>query len=332
MPSFAESLSMPIPPNIFALVEHDMKVVDKIIRERLDSGVPLVRQVAEYIVDGGGKRLRPILLLLSAGAAGYRGSLHHEIAAVIEIIHTATLLHDDVVDNSELRRGQQTANVLFGNAASVLVGDYLHSCAFRMMVGIGNMHALRVMADAVNIIVEGEVKQLAHCHNADIDEEDYLQVIRCKTAKLFELAAHLGAIIGESDNADAACMAKYGAHLGMSFQLIDDVLDYSGDAINIGKQLGDDLAEGKPTLPLIHVIKQGTPGQASIVRHAIETGGRDQFNEVLKAMHATGALQYARSLAEREAAAAIQAISELRNSKYKKALLEFTVFAVERDH
>ena len=228
-----------------------MQAVDAVIRKRLHSDVALVRQVAEYIINAGGKRLRPALVLLCAGALGYKGSRHHELAAIIEFIHTATLLHDDVVDESDLRRGHETANALFGNAASVLVGDFLYSRSFQMMVELGDMRIMRVLSDATNIIAEGEVLQLMNCHDADVDELRYLQVIRYKTAKLFEAASQLGAIIGGADPETERSLADYGTHLGTAFQLIDDVLDYSGTEAETGKHLGDDLAEGKPTLPLI---------------------------------------------------------------------------------
>ncbi len=307
-----------------------MTAVDAVIRARLHSEVVLVRQVAEYIVAGGGKRMRPALVLLTAGALGYQGKHHHELAAVVEFIHTATLLHDDVVDESDLRRGRDTANALFGNAASVLVGDFLYSRAFQMMVGVGSMRVMEVLADATNVIAEGEVLQLMNCHNADIDVEAYLQVIRYKTAKLFQAAARLGAILGGASPEVEDGLARYGMHLGTAFQLVDDVLDYSGDEAETGKHLGDDLAEGKPTLPLIHVLKHGTPEHAACVRRAIEEGGRDAFPEVLAAVKASGALDAARRHAEAEAKIAIDAISCLPASIYRNALLELPAFSVSR--
>jgi octaprenyl-diphosphate synthase len=307
-----------------------MKAVDAVIRARLHSDVVLVRQVAEYIIAAGGKRLRPALLLLAAGAVGYRGTHHHELAAVVEFIHTATLLHDDVVDESDLRRGRDTANALFGNAASVLVGDFLYSRAFQMMVSVGSMRIMEVLADATNVIAEGEVLQLMNCHNADIDVPNYLQVIRYKTAKLFEAATRLGGILGGVSDEVEDGLARYGMHLGTAFQLIDDVLDYSGEEAETGKHLGDDLTEGKPTLPLIHVMRDGTPEQAACVRHAIESGGRESFPQVLAAVRASGALDVARRHAQSEADRATAALASLPPSKFKDSLLELAAFAVAR--
>ena len=267
-----------------AFLAADMQRVDAVIRSRLRSEVVLVNQVAEYIIDSGGKRLRPALVLLTAGAMGFDGEASHVLAAVVEFIHTATLLHDDVVDESDLRRGRDTANALFGNAASVLVGDFLYSRAFQMMVELGQMRVMQVLSDATNIIAEGEVLQLMNCHNADLNEQDYLHVIRYKTAKLFEAAARLGAILGGVDVGQEQAFAAYGMHLGTAFQLIDDVLDYSGDMSEIGKNLGDDLAEGKPTLPLLYVLQQGDASQSALVRSAIEHGGLQQFDAILTAV------------------------------------------------
>jgi octaprenyl-diphosphate synthase len=316
--------------SLYSLIADDMKAVDAVIRKRLHSDVALVSQVAEYIIAGGGKRMRPALVLMSAGAMGYQGRHHHELAAVVEFIHTATLLHDDVVDESDLRRGRDTANALFGNAASVLVGDFLYSRAFQMMVGVGSMRVQQVLADATNVIAEGEVLQLMNCHNADIDVEEYLQVIRYKTAKLFEAAARLGAILGGANAQVEESLARYGMHLGTAFQLADDVLDYSGDEAETGKHLGDDLAEGKPTLPLIHVLKHGSPEQAACVRKAIEEGGHEMFPEVLEAVKASGALDAARVHAQAEAQIAIDAVAELPASVYKNALIELPTFSVVR--
>jgi octaprenyl-diphosphate synthase len=317
---------------LYAPIAADMQAVDAVIRQRLHSDVVLIRQVAEYIVQSGGKRLRPALVLFSACALGYQGRHHHELAAVVEFIHTATLLHDDVVDESELRRGNRTANALFGNGASVLVGDFLYTRAFQMMVGVDNMRVMQVLADATNVIAEGEVLQLLNCHNADVEIEDYLRVIRYKTAKLFEAATRLGAILGGAERGLEEKLAAFGMHLGTAFQLIDDVLDYSSDEAATGKHLGDDLAEGKPTLPLIHVMKQGSAEQATIVRSAIENGGRDDFQRVLHAIRETGALDETRRYARAEAARASAALDALPSSIFKDTLLQLSDFAVERNY
>ncbi len=317
---------------LYALIGPDMKAVDSVIRDRLHSDVVLVRQVAEYIIQSGGKRMRPALVLLAAGALGYQGRQHHELAAVVEFIHTATLLHDDVVDESALRRGRDTANAAFGNAASVLVGDFLYSRAFQMMVAVDDMRVMKVLSDATNVIAEGEVLQLMNCHDADVDETRYMQVIHYKTAKLFEAAAQLGALLAGATPDVEAALARYGMHLGTAFQLIDDVLDYSGAEADTGKSLGDDLAEGKPTLPLIYVMQHGSSAQASCVRQAIETGGREDFAAVLAAIRDSGALGYARARAEQEAEQARAAILCLGDSNYKKALLQLSLFAVERNN
>ena len=317
---------------LFAPIAADMQAVDEVIRTRLHSDVALIRQVAEYIVQSGGKRLRPALVLFTAGAMGYKGTHHHELAAVVEFIHTATLLHDDVVDESDLRRGNRTANALYGNAAAVFVGDFLYSRAFQMMVGVDSMAVMRVLADATNVIAEGEVLQLLNCHNADVVIDDYLRVIRYKTAKLFEAAARLGGIVGGADPEVEARLADFGMHLGTAFQLIDDVLDYSADEADTGKHLGDDLAEGKPTLPLIHVMQHGSPAEAALVRNAIEHGGREDFAAVLAAIQNTGALAETRRHAQAEAKLAMDAISVLPPSNFKDALLQLSDFAVRRNH
>ena len=309
-----------------------MQAVDEVIRTRLHSDVALIRQVAEYIVRSGGKRLRPALVLFTAGAMGYKGTHHHELAAVVEFIHTASLLHDDVVDESDLRRGNKTANAIYGNAAAVFVGDFMYSRAFQMMVGVDSMHVMRVLADATNVIAEGEVLQLLNCHNADVVIDDYLRVIRYKTAKLFEAAARLGGIVAGADPETETRLAAFGMHLGTAFQLIDDVLDYSADEADTGKHLGDDLAEGKPTLPLIHVMQHGTPEQAALVRGAIEHGGRDDFAAVLAAIQDSGALAETLRYAQAEAKRAIEAISVLPPSNFKDALLQLSDFAVRRKH
>jgi octaprenyl-diphosphate synthase len=310
----------------------DMQAIDCIIRSRLHSSVPLIGKVADYIITGGGKRLRPALMVLSAGAHGYRGTLHHQLAAVIEFIHTATLLHDDVVDSSALRRGQPTANALFGNAVSVLVGDFVYSRAFQMMVEAGDIRILEALAEATNIIAEGEVLQLMNCHNPDVDEPRYLHVIRSKTAKLFEVATRIGALLSGADAPAEAAIGRYGAHLGTAFQLIDDVLDYSGDHAIIGKNVGDDLAEGKPTLPLIHAMRWGTPAQVAVVRRAIQTGGLDELPAVLGAIQDTGALDYTRASALAEASLARSALDSLPSTKQREYLMQLTDFAVKRSY
>lgn len=309
-----------------------MMAVDAVIRTRLLSEVVLIRQVAEYIIGAGGKRLRPALVLFTAGATGYRGTHHHELAAVVEFIHTATLLHDDVVDESDLRRGNRTANAIFGNAAAVLVGDFLYSRAFQMMVSVDNMRVMNVLSNATNTIAEGEVLQLMNCHNADVDVEAYLRVIRFKTAKLFEAAAQLGAILGGVTPAVEEDLARFGMHLGTAFQLIDDVLDYSGDESTTGKHLGDDLAEGKPTLPLIHVMQRGNSRQAAVVRKAIEEGGREDFQAVIDAIRATDALAEARRRAQAESSLALDALSLVPSSTYKDSLVQLAKFAVARNY
>jgi octaprenyl-diphosphate synthase len=317
--------------SIRARIAADMRAVDEVIRSSLHSDVALVRQVAEHIIASGGKRLRPALVILAAGAFHYGGDAHHRLAAIVEFIHTATLLHDDVVDESSLRRGRATSNALFGNAASVLVGDFLYSRAFQMMVQVGNMRVMEVLAEATNVIAEGEVLQLMNCHNAEVDEADYLQVIRCKTAKLFEAATRLGAVIGAAARADEEAMAAYGMHLGTAFQLIDDVLDYSGSSAEMGKNVGDDLGEGKPTLPLIYAMRNGSPEAAATVRDAIERGGIGELKPVLDAIRDSGALEYTRAQAEAETRIACEAIRHLPRSKHLESLLELAEFAVERN-
>ncbi|WP_026258856.1 polyprenyl synthetase family protein [Uliginosibacterium gangwonense] len=317
---------------LYAPLANDMEAVNAVIRKRLHSEIVLIRQVAEYIISAGGKRMRPALLLFVANALGYRGTHHHELAAVIEFIHTATLLHDDVVDESDLRRGRSTANAMFGNAAAVLVGDFLYSRSFQMMVDVQDMRVMRVLADATNVISEGEVLQLLNVHNADVTVESYLQVIHYKTATLFEAATRLGAILGGEDEAGQERMAAFGRHIGTAFQLVDDVLDYSGDEEATGKHLGDDLAEGKPTLPLIHVMQHGSPEQAKLVREAIETGGREAFPAVIEAVKATGALEATQEFARREAQIAASLLSDLPSSIFKNSLLQLCSFAADRNY
>jgi octaprenyl-diphosphate synthase len=311
-------------------VAADLAAVDECIRERLASDVALVSQVGEYIVGAGGKRLRPVLLLLVAGACGCVDRRAHTLAAVVEMIHTATLLHDDVVDESELRRGRRTANAVFGNAASVLVGDFLYSRAFQMMVGVGNMEVMRILADATNTIAEGEVLQLMNVGDADITRDSYLRVIRYKTAKLFEAAGRIGALIAGADAETCERMAEHGMRLGTAFQLVDDVLDYSGDVAQTGKNLGDDLSEGKPTLPLLRVLECGSAAQRTVVRLAITQPGTADFSAVMAAIRDTGALEFTAQAARAEAARAAELLEALPASQRKQTLLELCTFAVER--
>jgi octaprenyl-diphosphate synthase len=315
---------------IRAPIAGDLDQVDEVIRRRLDSEVVLIRTIAGYIIGSGGKRLRPALVLLAANAFGAEGPERHELAAVIEFIHTATLLHDDVVDESSLRRGRKTANAEFGNAASVLVGDFLYSRAFQMIVDVGSLRIMRVLADATNVIAEGEVLQLLNVHDADTDEQNYLRVIRYKTAKLFQAATQVGAILGGAKPEVETALAEYGMHLGTAFQLIDDVLDYSGDLQATGKNLGDDLAEGKPTLPLIHVMKAGNAAEQDLVRRAIEHGGKADLEGVVAAIHRVGALDYARQSARTEAAIAIERLTLLPDSPCRDSLLQLAHFSVDR--
>ncbi|HZP92753.1 MAG TPA: octaprenyl diphosphate synthase [Burkholderiales bacterium] len=320
------------PENITSLIADDMRAVDAVIRERLHSDVVLIRQVAEYIIGSGGKRLRPALVVLAAGACGYRGTAHHQLAAVIEFIHTATLLHDDVVDDSAMRRGRATANATFGNPASVLVGDFLYSRAFQMMVEIQSMRVMQVLAEATNTIAEGEVLQLLNVGNPEVGEQDYLRVIRSKTAKLFEAAGRLGAILAGSARGVEDALGAYGMHLGTAFQVVDDVLDYSGDLAQTGKNLGDDLAEGKVTLPLIYAMRNGSPHQRGLIEAAIAHGGRAEFGPVLQAVRDCGALDYARDQARSESQRAAQHLASLPRSNYKESLLELAAFAASRNY
>jgi len=309
-----------------------MEAVNDVIRQRLHSEVALVNQIAEYIISAGGKRIRPVLVLLVANAYSYKGVAHHELAAVVEFIHTATLLHDDVVDESSLRRGRATANALFGNAASVLVGDFLYSRAFQMMVSLNNMRIMSILSDATNVIAEGEVLQLLNMHDPDVTQDCYLQVIRSKTAKLFEAAAELGALVAGANDEQIAAAGEYGRSLGTAFQLIDDVLDYAGDASEIGKNVGDDLREGKPTMPLIYLMEHGTEEQRQLVRSCIETGDEQHFDAILSAITSSGALDYTRREAQKAAQRAIDAIAAMPDSRYKDSLLQLARFAVDRNH
>jgi octaprenyl-diphosphate synthase len=324
------------PAELFPVLASDLAETDRVIRQRLGSEVALINSIADYIVGAGGKRMRPVLLLLFARALGYKGaSNHYLLAAVIEFIHTATLLHDDVVDESALRRGRQTANAAFGNPASVLVGDFLYSRAFQMMVEVDQMRVMGVLADATNTIAEGEVLQLINCNDPDTDETRYMQVIRYKTARLFEAAAQLGAMLCGAAPPVEAAAAEYGRRLGTAFQLIDDVLDYSGVTGDIGKNVGDDLREGKPTLPLIHVMLRGNESERNMVRRAIEHGSTEDFEPIMAAIHRTGALEYTRERAAGEAAAARATIATLlppgAASVYRDALLYLTTYSIERD-
>ena len=309
-----------------------MRAVDDVIRKSLHSEVVLINQVADYIINSGGKRLRPALVLLSAGVFGKIEPSHHTLAAVVEFIHTATLLHDDVVDESAMRRGRATANTLFGNAASVLVGDFVYSRAFQMMVGVQNMRVMDILAEATNIIAEGEVLQLLNINDEDISDEDYLRVIHYKTAKLFEAATRLGAVICEASPQDEQAMAEYGMRLGTAFQLIDDVLDLSGESEDIGKNLGDDIAEGKPTLPLLYAMRNGNEVQKSVIRNAIEQGGLEDLADVIQAVKATGALDYVRDIAKQEAFLACQAIAHLPKTLQHQSMLDLAEFAVARTY
>ncbi len=318
--------------SIQSIIVNDIQAVNVVIEESLHSEVALVNQVAHYIINSGGKRLRPILVLLAAGLFGKVTPQHHQLAAVVELIHTATLLHDDVVDESEKRRGQNTANALFGNAASVLVGDFVYSRAFQMMVAVQNMRVMEVLSNATNVIAEGEVLQLLNVHNADITDADYLQVIHYKTAKLFEAATRLGAIISKASPEDEVALSLYGMHIGTAFQLIDDVLDLSGNALAIGKNLGDDLSEGKPTLPLLYAMRNGNAEESTTIKHAIEHGGLEDLASVLNAVERTGALDHVRGIAASECALASAAIAQFSDSAYKSALLALAEFSVNRTY
>jgi octaprenyl-diphosphate synthase len=313
---------------IRALVKADLRTVDDVIRARLKSAVPLVDQVAEHIIAGGGKRLRPLLVVLTARACGHEGTGHVEAAAFIEFIHTATLLHDDVVDGSSLRRGRHTANQIFGNQASVLVGDFVYSRAFQMMASLASQPVMEIMALATNVIAEGEVLQLMNAHDPDTTEQRYLEVIYRKTAKLFEAGAEVAAVLAGAEPPLRRALADYGRHLGTAYQLVDDVLDYRSNPKERGKNLGDDLAEGKPTLPLIHALKDGSEPQRAAIRAAIRQGGVTHLEAVVAAIEATGSLEYAARRAREEADQALACLSELRDSSYKRGLASLARFAV----
>ena len=318
---------------IQALIENDMNDVNQLIHAQMRSDVALVNQLGLYIVSSGGKRVRPMLAILAAKALGYQGKDHITLATIVEFIHTATLLHDDVVDESNLRRGTPTANAEFGNAASVLVGDFIYTRSFQLMVGLGKMQIMQVLADATNIIAEGEVLQLMNCNDPDTTEASYMQVIYSKTAKLFEAATGLAAIITEQDQATLDALNLYGMHLGTAFQLVDDVLDYNADAEQLGKNIGDDLAEGKPTLPLIYAMQHGSEQQTQLIRDAIEhSNGMEHLEEILTALKQTNALEFTMQKAELEAEKAIACLDFLAESDYKQALISLARIAVDRDH
>ncbi len=314
------------------LTDADMAAVNQLILKRLSSDVVLINQIGHYIVHGGGKRLRPLLTLLSARACNYQGQHHFTMAAVIEFIHTATLLHDDVVDESSTRRGRETANELWGNAASVLVGDFLYSRAFQMMIEPQNLRIMQILAETTNVIAEGEVLQLLNCRDADTDEARYLEVIHRKTAKLFEAAALIGAVLAQMPEETQNALAAYGMHLGAAFQLVDDALDYTSDAETLGKNVGDDLAEGKPTLPLIYVLKNGTDTEKALVRQAIEHADASQLEQIVSIIKSTGAINYTLAQAQKEADLAKAQLCNLPDSEHKTALLFLADYAVSRSH
>lgn len=316
---------------IRTLIQNDIQATDQLILSKLASDVVLINQIGHYIINSGGKRLRPLLVLLTARACDYQGQHHLTLAAVIEFIHTSTLLHDDVVDESTTRRGNQTANAVWGNAASVLVGDFLYSRSFEMMVEPGDMRIMEILSETTNVIAEGEVLQLLNCHDADTTTERYMEVIHRKTAKLFEAATQLGAVLAKTPQYEVN-LANYGRHLGAAFQLIDDVLDYMADAKTLGKNLGDDLAEGKPTLPLIYVLEKGTDAEKSLVRRAIEAEGISLLAQVTAAIQRTGAIAYTQQIANEEVKKAKQALATFPSSSYKTALLALADLAIHRDH
>ena len=318
--------------SIYTLIEKDMVSVDIMIQERLKSEIVLINQLGRYIINGGGKRLRPTLSILCARACGYQGDYHINLATIIEFIHTATLLHDDVVDNSDMRRGRKTANNLWGNEASVLVGDFLYTRSFEMMVEMDSMQLMSILSHTTNIIAEGEVLQLLNCHDADTTEARYLEVIHHKTAKLFEAAGRLGAVITDSSADIEAAITKYSMHVGSAFQLMDDLLDYDISSKSIGKNIGDDLSEGKPTLPLIYSMQHGVKDQVHIIRTAIEEGRRDKIDQVIAIIHQTGAIEYTLQVAKREVNIAKAALSIIVDSSYKNALLKLADFSIERTY
>jgi len=317
--------------NIQTLTQDDMSDVNNLIYSQINSDVALINQLGIYIVNAGGKRMRPMLTVLAARAFDYQGDEHISIAAIIEFIHTATLLHDDVVDESNMRRGRETANALFGNSASVLVGDFLYTRSFQMMTKLGNIKIMDILSDATNIVAEGEVLQLMNCNDPDTTEESYLEVIYCKTAKLFEAATRLAAVIAGQDEKVEKAMQEYGKYLGTAFQLVDDIMDYTADAKAMGKNVGDDLAEGKPTLPLLYAMKHGNEQQKQLIRDAIEhCNGMENLDEILAAMKQTGSLVYTQKKAEQEADKAINALHILPESMHKQALISLAHIAANR--
>ena len=312
------------------LISNDLAATDQLILDRLASDVVLINQVGHYIVGSGGKRLRPVIVLLAANALGYTGKHHIDLAAIVEFIHTATLLHDDVVDGSEQRRSRDTANAVWGNAASVLVGDFLYSRSFEMMVEVDDMRVMNILSTATNKIAEGEVLQLLNCHDPDVDEARYREVILRKTATLFEAGTRLAGVVTDADKAIDDALAAYGRHLGTAFQMIDDALDYGSSGVDIGKNIGDDLAEGKPTLPLIRAMQVGTPEVNALIREVIEEGGVDRVDEVIKAIQSTDAIEYTANLARDEARLAKEALEVLPASAYRDALAAVADFSVDR--
>jgi len=330
MQAVEKSLDSPNFADVVELARDDMDAVDRLISTSLESDVALVSQVSQYIVTSGGKRLRPLLVLLAARALGYEGKQHIRSAAIIEFIHTATLLHDDVVDSSARRRGRDTANTVFGNQASVLVGDFLYSRAFQMMVDIDSMRVMQILSDATNTIAAGEVMQLMNVHDPDTTEESYRQVIYRKTARLFEAGAQIAAVLAGRDPADVAAMVTYGQNLGAAFQLVDDALDYNASADELGKNLGDDLAEGKATLPLIYAMRQAVPDDKELIRNAIIEGGLDQLERITAIIKTTGALEYTARRAQEAADTAIAALSDIPDSAHKQALIAIAEFSIQR--
>ena len=318
--------------SIYSLIEDEMSAVDAMIQSRLQSDVVLINQLGNYIINSGGKRLRPALAILCARACGYKQAQHINLATIIEFIHTATLLHDDVVDNSDLRRGRETANNLWSNEASVLVGDFLYTRSFEMMVEMGSMRLMQILSHTTNVIAEGEVLQLLNCHDADTTEQSYLDVIHHKTAKLFEAAGQLGAVLAQGSSEVELAMSKYAMHLGSAFQLVDDLLDYSESSETIGKNIGDDLAEGKPTLPLIYAMKHGSAEESQRIREAIEHGQRDKIDDIITIINKTGAIDYTAQAARSEVERAKKSLNIIDESEYKTALISLADFSINRTY